>query len=318
MREVQNIAMQADPSIGATLVILLLLAMLAGMSVAMVILLHRQRQRQSAERMTEATSRILLDTVSDPAYIIDQAGTILEMNDTARRVGHLSSGSSLFAPLPANLAASRRNAVEQVIHTSQPLRLEDVYEGWYSDVRMVPLHDTVGAVTRVAVTSRDVTEQRQLEATLSSTIQFLQQILESSRTIAIISTDRAGTVGFWNAGAQELFGYTSEEIVGERSITSLLVENTPADFARLTGGRPSVTPGRHFFGGPQRRRRTADADDRIAATRRCRNGTGALVRRGGYYRTGSCQTGGRAGRTQTPAARVYAQLRQGCIHSDRP
>ncbi len=235
MREIPVLAMQAEPSVSMSLLIVALLIILAGVGIALVILAQRRRTQRSSTQINEASSLILLNTLGDPAYLIDPDGTILDMNDTARRVGHLPPGTSLFAPLPANLAASRKEAVEQVLQSGQPLRLEDVYAGEYSEVRMVPIHDTTGAVTRVAVTSRDVTEQRQLESTLTSTIQFLQQILESSRTIAIISTDRAGNIGFWNAGAEELFGYSSEEVVGRRSITSLLAADDANDFARLTG-----------------------------------------------------------------------------------
>jgi len=240
MGKTTMLAMQAEPSVSTSLVIVALLIILAGVGIALVIAAQRRRTRESAMQINEASSHILLNTLGDPAYLIDPSGTILDMNDTARRVGHLPPGTSLFAPLPANLAASRKAAVEQVLQTGQPLRLEDVYAGEYSEVRMVPIHGTAGAVTRVAVTSRDVTEQRQLETTLTSTIQFLQQILESSRTIAIISTDRAGNIGFWNAGAEELFGYSSEEVVGKRSITSLLAGDDANDFARLTGVMASV------------------------------------------------------------------------------
>ena len=240
MRETPVLAMQAEPSVSLSLLIVALLIILAGVGIALVISAQRRRTRQSATQINEASSLILLNTLGDPAYLIDPDGTILDMNDTARRVGQFPSGTSLFAPLPANLAASRKAAVEQVLLSGQPMRLEDVYAGEYSEVRLVPIHDAAWAVTRVAVNSRDVTEQRQLETTLTSTIQFLQQILESSRTIAIISTDRAGNIGFWNAGAEELFGYSSEEVVGRRSITSLLAADDANDFARLTGVMASV------------------------------------------------------------------------------
>jgi PAS domain S-box-containing protein len=234
------LAMLFEPAPLTTLVIAVLLVLLTGAVLALVVSMRQRRRQLSATQINEASSQILLNTLGDPAYLIDPNGTILDMNDTARRIGNLPPGSSMFAPLPANLAASRKAAVQQVLQTGQPMLLEDVYAGEYSKVRMVPIHDATGTVTRVAVTSRDVTEQRKLEATLTSTIQFLQQILESSRTIAIISTDAAGLVGFWNAGAETLFGYTSEEVVGKRSITSLLAADNANDFARLVGMMASV------------------------------------------------------------------------------
>jgi PAS domain S-box-containing protein len=248
MQEHSALAFISEPSLFVSLLIVALLVLLAAIAVGVVVV-GRRRKRIAAQHICEASSHLLLNTLGDPAYLVNAAGMILDMNDSARRVGRPSPGTSLFASLPVNLASSRKAAVEQVIDSGQPMRLEDVYAGAYSDVRMVPIHNLDGVVTQVAVTSRDVTEQRQLEATLTSTIQFLQQILESSRTIAIISTDRAGNVGYWNAGAQEVFGYTSEEAVGKRSMTSLLAGDNALDFSRLMDVMGSVIS-----------RRTARAD----------------------------------------------------------
>jgi PAS domain S-box-containing protein len=236
-----GIIFQMESSTLPVIIFALLGASLMALSIALVHALQSRRKPGPAAQFNEASSQVLLNTVGDPAYLIDAQGTIVEMNETARKSGKVRQGSSLFDPLPANVAASRKAAIEQVLQTGQPLLLEDVYAGEYSEVRMVPIHDAAGSVTRVAVTSRDMTEQRQLEATLTSTIQFLQQILESSRTIAIISTDRAGNVTFWNAGAEELFGFTSEEIVGQRSITALLAPGNADDFGRLVGVMAAVT-----------------------------------------------------------------------------
>jgi PAS domain S-box-containing protein len=239
MKQLLLLALLEESSLVVPLLILSAIVVLAVTVVGMLNAIRRRRECE-AQHINEASSRILLNTLGDPAYIINASGMILEMNDPARRVGKLSTGTSLFASLPASLAASRQTAVEQVMETGQPVRLEDVYAGAYSDVRLVPIHNPSGIVSSVAVTSRDVTEQRQLEATLTTTIQFLQQILESSRTIAIINTDRAGNVGYWNMGAEEVFGYSSRETVGKRTITSLLAGDSAPDFARLVEAMGSV------------------------------------------------------------------------------
>jgi PAS domain S-box-containing protein len=41
-----------------------------------------------------------------------------------------------------------------------------------------------------------------------------QRIVEDS-PIAILYADRDGKIGFWNAGAEAMFGYTAEEAVGQ-------------------------------------------------------------------------------------------------------
>jgi two-component system cell cycle sensor histidine kinase/response regulator CckA len=54
---------------------------------------------------------------------------------------------------------------------------------------------------------------------------LLERILDSSSSISIISTDLNQNVLFWNKGAENIFGYKSEEIVGRKKIDILYSEN---------------------------------------------------------------------------------------------
>lgn len=45
---------------------------------------------------------------------------------------------------------------------------------------------------------------------------FLQGILDSSTLVSVILTDLDQTVLFWNTGAQNIFGYTPEEMIGSK------------------------------------------------------------------------------------------------------
>ncbi|MCF7858123.1 MAG: PAS domain S-box protein [Candidatus Cloacimonetes bacterium] len=49
--------------------------------------------------------------------------------------------------------------------------------------------------------------------------QLLSGILESSSSVSIISTDLDQNIIYWNKGAENIFGYKAEEIVGKRKIT---------------------------------------------------------------------------------------------------
>ena len=79
-----------------------------------------------------------------------------------------------------------------------------------------PLFDDTGGLIGAVNTLIDISERKQAEYTAN---QF-SAIVESSDD-AIVSKDLNGTVRTWNPGAERLFGYTAEEIIG-KPITILI------------------------------------------------------------------------------------------------
>jgi len=223
-----------------------------------IVLRRRARQRRDL-RISEETSRALLNASADPSYLLDAGGGILAMNQAARALPLAPpAGSSFFSMFPPSLAATRRAAFEQVIQNGQPLRLEDQHDGKHFEHSLHPVPDPRGLPTRITFSTRDVTDRRQLEATLSNTVQFLRQILESSTTVAIISTDRQGKVLFWNTGAGNVLGFGTDETVDRVTLETLLPpddvkarESLMQAMTQVLGGQETVAlvmPFRHKDG----------------------------------------------------------------------
>jgi len=53
---------------------------------------------------------------------------------------------------------------------------------------------------------------------------LLENILKSSTSISIISTDLQGNIVYWNIGAENILGYTSKEMTGKQKIDILYTE----------------------------------------------------------------------------------------------
>ncbi len=69
-----------------------------------------------------------------------------------------------------------------------------------------------------------LSETDSLEKELRETNRFLSNIIESSSAISLISTDLDQNIVSWNHGAENIFGYKSEEMVRKHKINKLYAE----------------------------------------------------------------------------------------------
>jgi PAS domain S-box-containing protein len=73
-----------------------------------------------------------------------------------------------------------------------------------------PVRDSTSAITAYGTVTRNLTESKSAEQRLRS----LASIVESSDD-AIVSKNLDGIIANWNKGAERIFGYTSEEAIGQ-------------------------------------------------------------------------------------------------------
>jgi PAS domain S-box-containing protein len=78
-----------------------------------------------------------------------------------------------------------------------------------------PIKDKGGKVSRVLELVQDVTERKTLENQLRIAKEYLENLVDSSAD-AILTVDLHGNVAAWNKGAERMFGWKAEEVIGER------------------------------------------------------------------------------------------------------
>ena len=132
-------------------------------------LLFEIEQRRLAEahiRDREAKARALINAPTETVLLMDQAGIILDINETgASRLGRIREslfGLSLFALLPAEQGERLRHAVDEVFGSGEPRSINEYGEERDLDLHLYPVFDDSGKVTRVAIFMADVTGARRM------------------------------------------------------------------------------------------------------------------------------------------------------------
>ena len=158
-----------------------------------------------------------------------------------------SDGRLLFANprayemLGATVEGVKGLAVKELIHDEDRDRARSLWEGFARgdyprgvDLRLrhtdgewlvcscsfATLADGDGAVL---ISFQDVTEQRRTEAEFVKTMEFLESLIDAS-VDGIVAADMDGNIILFNQGAERIYGFRAEEVVGRMSARELYPE----------------------------------------------------------------------------------------------
>ena len=117
-------------------------------------------------------------------------------------------------------------ATGQVFDMEFPLRGADgTFRSFLT--RVLPLKDAAGNILQWFGTSTDVTERKKAE----EKIQTLANIVKSSSD-AILTLSLDGIITIWNKGAEQIYGYLAEEVVG-KSVSMLAPDDLKSETKKL-------------------------------------------------------------------------------------
>jgi PAS domain S-box-containing protein len=203
--------------------------------------------REMTERLRTDEARFRLAAIvdsSDDAIISkDLNGVITSWNAAATRIlGYEPEeimGRSVLTLIPPELhheephILSKIKAGERIDHFETRRMAKD---GHVLEVSLTisPIKDDRGRVIGASKILRDIGAQRRADEARFR----LAAIVESSDD-AIVGKDLNGVISSWNAGAERLFGYKAEEIIGRSVLTLIppeLQHEEPGILAKLRAG----------------------------------------------------------------------------------
>lgn len=210
LRSLKSISRQvSSPLLKTTFPVIFMLFILVGVSVFFLYRrashdILRRKIAEKALKESEETALALLNAPTESALLVDKDGTILALNVTAaasieKPMAELV-GLNVFEQFSHDIAVRRESYHKKVLEAGKPVRYEDERQGRWRDTNLYPVVDARKKVVRVAIFSRDITEQKQAEQALKQARDDLHQY---SRDLELKVRERA------------------EEIAG-------ILENTPA------------------------------------------------------------------------------------------
>jgi PAS domain S-box-containing protein len=214
---------------------------------------QQQRQQGALTLPSLEDYRLLVESIVDyGVFLLDPTGHIASWNRGAERIkgyaAHEIVGRhfSTFYP-PEDVEAGKPEMELEVAKAEG--RLED--EGWrirkdgsrfWANVVITALRDASGELRGFAKVTRDLTQRRAAEEELRRSEERFRLLVEGVGDYAIYMLDPTGRVTTWNSGAQQLKGYSHDEIVGKHFEVFFTPEQREAgaparelEIARTTG-----------------------------------------------------------------------------------
>ncbi|MCX7793191.1 MAG: PAS domain S-box protein [Thermodesulfovibrionales bacterium] len=187
-------------------------------------IVDRERETEESKRRME----ILFDSVRGGIVTLDKEFRIVSINKymehwiehpevlvgrDSREVFHE------IAPVCPHCVAAATFETGEINFMSQRVRAKDVFS--YSELSSYPIKDRDGSVKEVIVFIQDVSERVLYQEELMGlyrevmqTKEYLESVIENTAD-AIVTSDLNGIVTSWNKGAERIYGFKVEEVIGK-------------------------------------------------------------------------------------------------------
>lgn len=204
-----------------------------------------RRRALAALKDSEQKLASIIDFLPDATFAINTGGEVIAWNKAIETMTGVKAAEMLgrnryeYAipfysdrrPMLIDLVLCPDNSFEtkhylDPCHTGITLTAESVLEHpenkrthiWGKASR---LYDQDGNISGAIESIRDITEQRKVDQTLRESEAKYRELVENASTI-ILKLDRTGTITFFNEYAQRFFGFSSDEILGQPVVGTIV------------------------------------------------------------------------------------------------
>jgi PAS domain S-box-containing protein len=161
---------------------------------------------------------VALDAQMNYIYVNQRAGELL-----GRQPGELI-GKNYWDEFPEARSTPFANAYLQALETQAPVLLEDYYAPWdrWFENRIYP------SKGGISILFTEITERKKTDEQLRYQAHLLSNIND-----AIMAADKNYILTAWNQGAQKIYGWTANEVLGRNGLDLLQSEFVGVDADRM-------------------------------------------------------------------------------------
>jgi|GEM_PF-2196755 len=182
----------------------------------MVRKVDERKQVEAAMKESGNLVEGLLNTSPDATMLLDTEGRLLAANRVmAQRFGldlENLGDINVYALFPPDVAESRRRSVHEVVVSGQAQLSRDIRDGRYYDNSIYPVRGADGRVEKVAVFSRDVTEQQTTETELQEREETYRAMFENTAIVKLRTDPDTGAIIDANKAASSFYGWSQDRL----------------------------------------------------------------------------------------------------------
>jgi PAS domain S-box-containing protein len=173
---------------------------------------------EHALKISEETTRVLLNATEDLLFLIDTNGRFLAANlALARRTNNQIKdfiGTNVSDLVDRGFLSSRMAVWNLNVTHKRPVHFEEEFKSTWFDTSIYPVVNLEGQVVLYAVSIRDVTKNKIIEEQSRQNEEFFRSLIEeTSDIIAILNND--GTLRHESPSIAKTLGFAPDQMVGK-------------------------------------------------------------------------------------------------------
>jgi PAS domain S-box-containing protein len=212
--------------------------------------IDERKEIEKILRESQRRYRSLFEGSRDAIFISDARGRILDANDAAARLTGYSKSELILQQLPDLDIDIDQPAYERYFNRTQTgdnVSIEATLKRKNGHLIFTEFNSnrvTLEGIRCIHTAARDISARKEAEAALRRSEAKYRELVQNANSM-ILRFDTKGRVTFFNEYAQEFFGYTEEEILGNKVTDTILPEYD-------TEGRSTYDRLKNFFSHPER------------------------------------------------------------------